>query len=66
MTSKRKVKRGSLSVHERMQLFRDRVRTAARILPAGVRDELLLKARKTDAAANIDRWLSSPGLRSPK
>ena len=30
------------------------------------RDALLRKARQCDVAANIDAWLKSPGLRSPR
>lgn len=66
MTRKRKVKPESLSVQKHLQHFKDRVRTVGRIFPAGVeQDELRLKAPGTDAATNIDRWISSSGLRSP-
>jgi hypothetical protein len=30
-----------------------------------LRDELLRKANQMDIAANINKWLSSPGLRAP-
>jgi hypothetical protein len=67
MTKKRNRKRPMLSFQERLNKFAEDARAAARTLPPGVeRHELLLKARQGEAAANIERWLSSPGLQSPK
>ena len=55
------------SLQERLQLFTRSIRAAARQLPPGVeRAELARKARDGEAAANIERWLSSPGLRKPR
>lgn len=67
MSNKRNRKRPLLSLQERLTKFAQDSRTAARNLPAGgERLELLQKARDGEAAARIDRWLSSPGLRNPK
>jgi len=67
MIRKRNRKRPMLSFQERLSKFAQDARAAARTLPPGAqRHELLLKARQGEAAANIDRWLSSPGLQEPK
>ena len=67
MTTKRNRRRPSLSLQERLSKFAQDARAAAKALPSGAeRDELMLKARQGDAAANIDRWLSSPELQAPK
>lgn len=43
------------------------VREAARQLPPGKQRETLLRqARASETAAQIDRWISSPGLRPPE
>ena len=52
---------------ERLTEEAKQMREQARLLPAGkVRSELLRKARQHEVAANIDRWISSPGLKPPK
>jgi hypothetical protein len=67
MAKKRNHKPPVLSFQERLAKFAQSARAAASRLPPGAeRYELLLKARESDAAAKIDRWLSSPGLQSPK
>lgn len=67
MTKKRNRTRPLLSFQERLTKFAQDIRTAAGKLPPGdKRSELLLKAREGEAAAKIDRWLSSPGLQRPK
>ena len=67
MTKKRNRSRPSLSLQERLRRFTQDARTAATALPAGAeRQDLLQKVRQGEAAANIDRWLSSPGLQTPK
>jgi hypothetical protein len=43
---------------------RDRAQ-AAGLPPGSERDALIRKARRTDTAAHIGEWASSPGLRSP-
>jgi hypothetical protein len=66
MTNKRK--RPLQSLHDRLGEFARAVREAARRLPSGAgaaRRDLLLKARDREAAAKIDRWLSSRELRGP-
>jgi len=41
-------------------------RKQAEGMPHGLRrDELLRKASEIDVAVNINKWLSSPGLRAP-
>jgi hypothetical protein len=41
------------------------LRAEAKLLPYGpVRDAVLTKARQIEAAANMDDWLNSPGLRA--
>ena len=67
MAKKRNHRPPALSFQERLARFAQSARAAAGRLPAGEeRQDLLLKARESDAAAKIDRWLSSPGLQSPK
>jgi hypothetical protein len=67
MVKKRNHKPPTLSFQERLAKFAESARAAARKLPPGAeRHDLLLKARESDAAAKIDRWLSSSGLQSPK
>jgi len=67
MIRKRNRKRPMLSLQERLNKFAQDARSAAKALPPGAeRHELLLKARQGEAAANIDRWLSSPELQGPK
>jgi hypothetical protein len=67
MTQKRNRKKPELSFHERLRNFSRNARaTAQRMPPGGERDEFMLKARDGEAAARIDRWLSSPGLQGPK
>ncbi|MBV9564425.1 MAG: hypothetical protein JOY90_28885 [Bradyrhizobium sp.] len=67
MTQKRNRKRPELSFQERLKNFARNARAMARRTPPGSeRDELMLKARDGDAAARIDRWLSSSGLQGPK
>ncbi|WOH53512.1 hypothetical protein [Bradyrhizobium sp. sBnM-33] len=44
-----------------------KLKAQARTLgPGEQRDELLRKIRQIDAAAHLNEWLKSPGLRSPK
>ena len=67
MIRKRNRKRPELSLQERLSKFAQDARAAAKALPPGAaRHELLLKARQGEAAANIDRWLSSAELQGPK
>lgn len=42
------------------------LRKQAQGMPDSIRrDELLRKARQIDVAANVNKWLTSPGLRAP-
>jgi hypothetical protein len=44
-----------------------RLRKEAKGIPPGVeREKLIRQARKAEAAARIQEWLSSSGLQSPK
>nr|WP_082190788.1 hypothetical protein [Bradyrhizobium pachyrhizi] len=44
-----------------------RLRKEARGIPPGVeREKLIRQARKAEAAACVQEWLSSPGLQAPK
>ncbi|MBR0962627.1 hypothetical protein JQ554_00935 [Bradyrhizobium diazoefficiens] len=67
MTKKRNRTRPALSLQERLTQFTQEARAAARKLPAGAeRHTLLQKARDGEAAAAMERLLSSPGLQPPK
>jgi hypothetical protein len=67
MTKKRNRARPPQSFQERLNSFAKDAREAANKLPPSAeRSDLLEKARESEAAAKIDRWLSSPGLQSPK
>jgi hypothetical protein len=67
MTKKRNRARPLQSFQERLNGFAKDAREAAKKLPPSAeRNELLEKARESEAAAKIDRWLSSPGLQGPK
>jgi len=62
MTKKRNRTRPALSLQERLDKFTQEARAAARKLPAGAeRHTLLQKARDGEAAAEMERLLSSPG-----
>lgn len=67
MTKTRNRKRPVLPFQERLKRCADQAREAAANLPSGSERELLRrKALENETAANIDRWLSSPGLRTPR
>ena len=67
MKKKRNRRRPELPLQERLKQFAFRAREKAASLPPGSeRDRLLEQAVANEAAATIDRWLSSPGLQSPK
>lgn len=51
----------------RLKLFSDQLRSAAAGLRPGLeQDDLLKRARVADTAAQINEWISSPGLQPPK
>jgi hypothetical protein len=67
MTKKHERGQFTRSLQDRLKLFTTNTRAAARRLPRGAeRADLMQKAREGEAAANIERWLSSPGLQKPK
>ena len=55
------------SFHDRLTTHAEKMKEAARLLPAGKeRDDILKKVRQLDVAAHLDEWLSSPGLVPPR
>jgi hypothetical protein len=67
MTKKRNRSRPALPLQERLRRIAIRAREKAETLPPGnERDRLMRAAASTESAAAIERWLSSPGLQSPK
>jgi hypothetical protein len=67
MKRTRNRKRPTTSFQDRLMRFAAQAREAASQLPPGAdRDQLAQRALENETAAKIDRWLSSPGLRSPK
>jgi hypothetical protein len=67
MKRTRNRKRPAMSFQERLMRFAAQAREAASQLPPGAdRDQLAQRALENETAAKIDRWLSSPGLRTPK
>jgi hypothetical protein len=55
------------SFNERLATYAEKMKEAARLLPAGQeRDEALKKARQVDVATHLQEWLSSPGLAPPR
>ena len=64
---RRKRTKHELSFEERLLDAARDARLAASKLPPGDKREMLLgQARESEAAAAINRWISSPGLRAPK
>lgn len=54
------------SLRERLTEEADQLREKARALPFGPeRDDAIRRARHAEAAAHMDEWLSSPGVRAP-
>jgi len=67
MSRKRSRTQPEQSLQERIESFTRNVRAAAKRLPPGAeRADLARRARDGEAAANIERWLSSPGLQKPR
>lgn len=63
----RKRVKHELSFEDRLLGAARDAREAARRLPPGKKREMLLRAaRESETAARINRWISSPGLRSPE
>lgn len=62
---RRRVKQ-TISFKQRLLRIAQEAREEAARLPAGAaRERLLLKARQSETAANIDTWISSPGSAPP-
>jgi hypothetical protein len=56
----------SPTLHERLSAEHKRTEAAIAVLaPGSERDNLMEKLRQLDVTADIDLWLSSPGLRVP-
>lgn len=67
MTKKRNRARPALTLQERLNKFTQEARAAAKGLPAGTeRHGLLQKVRDGEAAAEMERLLTSPGLQPRK
>jgi hypothetical protein len=63
---RRRYFKNTLSFPDRLAMEAERLREEAKTKPPGPeRDELIKKAHQADAAAHIDQWVSSPGLKSP-
>jgi len=66
MTKRRRIKQ-ALSLSERLVRNVDRLEKQLEMLPPGPeRDHIAKQIRQNQAAANIDRWLTSPGLQPPQ
>jgi hypothetical protein len=66
MQSRRRSKR-SLSLNDRLKMFADQLKSkAVKLRPGPERDALLKRARIADTTANLNDWMSSPGLQPPK
>ena len=67
MPKPRNRKRPGLPFRDRLKRLAERARAEAQDLPPGrERNRLVKNALENDTAAEIDLWLSSPGLQSPK
>ena len=67
MTKKRNRSRPALPLQERLNQLAGHARKKAACLPPGrERERLMEVAVANEAAAVIDRWLASPGLRTPE
>lgn len=67
MTKKRNRTRPALTLQERLNKFAQEARAAAKKLPAGAERHILLqKARDGEAAAEMERLLSSPAAEPTK
>lgn len=64
---RRKRTKQEFSLHERLLVAAKDARLAAKKLPPGKERETLLRsARESEAAAAINNWICSPGLRPPE
>ena len=59
--------KNTLTFPDRLAKVADRFRQEAETKPPGQeRDDLLGKSLQAEAAAQLDEWLSSPGLQRPR
>ncbi len=64
---RRKRVKHALTFEERLLSAASKAREKARKLTPGREREMLLRsARDSEAAAQINKWISSPGLRPPR
>jgi hypothetical protein len=55
------------SLEERLANQAKRLRKQAKTMPPGAeRDDLIRRTSQNETAANLNAWLTSPGLASPK
>ena len=67
MPKKRNRRKQAKSTSERLLEAAADARFQASLLPPGrAREELLRKAREAETTANLNEWLTSPGLRPPR
>ncbi len=67
MRIRRRSVKQELSFEARLLKHAQAAREAARKAPPGkTRETLLRQARASEMAAQIDRWIASPGLRPPE
>lgn len=62
---RRRVKQVTTFKDRLLKSAQDAREEAARMPPGSTRDRLLLKARQSETAADIDTWISSPGSSPP-
>ncbi|HXP42809.1 MAG TPA: hypothetical protein VN833_21320 [Candidatus Acidoferrales bacterium] len=66
MKKRRRFKQ-TVSMRERIELWAEKVRDQAALLPAGHQKEALLKkVRTAEAASHLDLWVNSRGLQPPR
>jgi hypothetical protein len=67
MLQKRRRIKHTMTFDERLAKSAAQFKEQARGMPPGrEKDALMKRARQTDAAAHINEWLTSPGLRPPR
>lgn len=67
MIFRRRRMKHRISFEARLLQSAQEARDAARQLPPGKQRDLLLRqARASEMAVQIDKWISSPGLRPPE
>lgn len=60
-------RRQQTSLEDRLSAWADSVhRQAAELPPGPEREAMMKKARQADVAAQVNGWITSPGLQPPK